>query len=56
MMMDPKVAAIMARLEADEKQQKTTVVEKVPVKAAAPTNLDEFIKVEGLVNIHFIPH
>ena len=46
--MDPKVAAIMAKLQQGEKKREDVKV-KEPEEPKPPKNLEEFIKFENLV-------
>ena len=48
--MDPRVAALLAKLEQpEEKKKEKTQEEEVPFKP--PSNFEEFVKVEKLVSI-----
>lgn len=47
-MIDPRVAAIMAKLEEGEKLEEEKDEKKEPLKAKPPTNLEEFLAVEKL--------
>lgn len=49
-LMDPKIAAIMAKFEGGDKKQEEKKPKEELVQVKPPTNLEEFMKVEKLVS------